>query len=960
MTATILVADRPTLERLLLEGGLRSSFIAIFGGSLFDTADDTPRGDGDGIDDLLERRRIVCIDRALLAPIDDSLPDRPERERYRHNLARKLAARQHAWLRVIEDAGEAQAGALRSLASQLREASRHAGAGAVRRTLVILVFTKEMEPESREIVREIRDDVPGVARVYLMAHRLQPADRGSRAITAHAVWPVCVARLLAVRSILGAHEQGKPEIAVWRTLEWGGGRGSDEAAAYRAMLRERLMPADDPEGRDVQDALARVFLEKEGTVDASPENRSPLGFRWEMPAEDLSAAGFGSVADRVFESVLRGSGERSLDGRALQRGIDRADGVARQVASRWGDVAHEKDGLRQLRRLADGRGWPVRDVKSALEEQRTGWGTIIAKRRELDVARENHRDAIEEVAIARSRHLSLLWRMVIAAAVMVFLGQFLASVLLPLRPAGTPIVAPGQLRFLGLSLEPNDSVAFLVDCSGSMAGDRIETLRTELRKAMEGLGKGTPFTIAGFNDGTPDELVLPGGREGLVVMDDRVRPEAIAFVERLGANGGTEPADGLSRILRMDPPPARIVLMTDGEFQDRDALRQAILDFESANPGRKLPKVDTVALWWRGEEPFLRALGERTGGNYSFVGFDPFAPYGFTTVIAVMLAATALGVAFGVFIPFWLEVIHGRRGVASLRASLAGLLREFCHVAHDTQVLLRNAFETCTKCAVNAAGGHQRALAIRAFSVVDRVLGTAEASVSAASGGMPIRPGGALAGEDRRDLSRALDTSFPELSGQVDVVDMQERLKRLADEHSEDLRSLWHHFCVENDRAHTGHLPAWKAEQALKERLDRHCDQSALEFLFQRCDELARKADARERIDRSVEELFGRIADGAVPTCLSARTATTGGAFPRRLASCVWIRPAEGTFPAVGDLVTQVRKSLTAQYQAATAHEDVDDFGIVALGLIHEELPVDLVEDGPRHPDSDVVARARK
>ena len=201
------------LERLLLEGGLRSSFIAIFGGSLFDTADDTPRGDGFGIDDLLERRRIVCIDRALLAPIDDSLPDRPERERYRHNLARKLAARQHAWLRVIEDAGEAQAGALRSLASQLREASRHAGAGAVRRTLVILVFTKEMEPESREIVREIRDDVPGVARVYLMAHRLQPADRGSRAITAHAVWPVCVARLLAVRSILPAHEQGSAGVA---------------------------------------------------------------------------------------------------------------------------------------------------------------------------------------------------------------------------------------------------------------------------------------------------------------------------------------------------------------------------------------------------------------------------------------------------------------------------------------------------------------------------------------------------------------------------------------------------------------------------------------------------------------------------------------------------------------------------------------------------------------------------
>jgi hypothetical protein len=958
-TATILIADRPALERLTREGGLRSSFIAVFGGSLFDTADDTPRGDGVGLDDLLDRHRIVCIDRTLFASLDESLPDRPERERYRHNLVLKLASRQHAWLTVIEDKGKPQLDSLESLKKQLRDAWEDAGARRERRTLVILVFTKEMEPESRELVRKIRDDVPGVSRVYLMTHRLQPADRGSRAITSHAVWPICAARLLAARSILGAHREDKPEIAVWRTLEWGGGRNSDWTPVYRTMLRERLMPPDDHEGSEVKESLERVREAKEGTVDERPETPPECHLQWKDSAEELHDAGFLSVDDSVFERLLRDSGARSLGGRTLQSGIERADGVAKEVASGWESVADRDNGLRKLRRLADGRGWPMSDLKSAVEEQRIRWGKIITRRRELSVSRENHRDATEELAVARARHLSLLWRMVIAAAMMVFLGQFIASVLVPFVPAGVPITGPDQFRFLGLTIDRGQSVAFLVDCSGSMVGERIDALKSELRRAIDGLGKGTSFTIVGFNESSPEELVLPAGRLQLVAMDDGAKQQALAFIDGLSAGGGTDPTEGLARILKLDPAPYRIVLMTDGEFANRDAVRKQIFDFESANAGRNLPKVDTVAMWWRGEEPFLRAMSERTDGTYSFVGFDPFAPYGFTTVITVVLAATALGVATGVFLPLWLEVIRGRLGVASLQKSLAGLLREFCHVSWDTQKLLQDSGQVRTEGAVNAAGAHQRALGKRIFSVVDRVLANAGIPASTASAGGFDHTGDALAGEDRRDLARALDTSFQEVKESVDTSIVKRDLQPLADEHARDLRRQWADFCVKFDRAHAGYLPVWEAEQTLKSHLERHCNQSALNFLFQRVEELAKK-DCSERIDKCVGELDSRIMDGAVPTCLSARIKLTGGAFPRRSMNFVWVRPKEGTFPAVAQLVQEVRTSVTGQHRAAAAsHEEVEDLGLVALGLIHEELPVDLNNDASQ-PEYDVVARARQ
>lgn len=966
MTATILVADRATLERLVLEGGLRSSFIAIFGGTLLETADDTPRGDGIGLDDMLQDRKVVCVDDALLAAIDVAATDRVDQERYRNNFVRKLTARQHVWLSVIGGSGEVQHAALSGIVKRLEDAARAlSDTDQVRRAVVVLVFTEEMTAKSRDEVNRVRDAVPGIARIYLMTHRLQPADRGSRAVSAHAVWPVCVARLLAARSILATSNKSSssplPEIVVWRTLEWGGGRAAQWVPMYRSMLKAGLFNPQDAEGPEVREAGERVFGAPEGLVELSTPKLDVHNFKWEATAEDIGAAGFASFDDAVFEGVLRGSGSHSLRGRALQVGIEREGGIDKEVHSNWSDVADRMRGFSNLRRLRDGRGWPRPDVKSAHEGQRREWGEIIAKRRELDEARENHRDAVEEVSVARSRHLSLLWRLVIAAVVMLFFGQFLSAILVPLRPASSPPLDPNvERQFMGHSLDEK-SVAFLVDCSGSMNGERIERLRAELSHAVGKIPTGAPFSIVSFTNETTDAMVFPSAGRGLVSMDDRMRNDAVQWIDStLEAGGGTDPSSGLEIILNMNPAPASIVLMTDGQFGNPDAVRQAIINAESRHPGMKLPKIHTVALWERAEEPFLKAISERTGGKYRYEGFDPFRPLSFSSVITIVLAATALGVALGAFVPFWLEVRRGRLSIKALRESMAGLLSEFGHVSVDTQKLMRGAFKARIDQVVNAAGSHQRALAARAYGVVNTAIGSVQGGVDDMSGGSRATIGNSLAGEDRRDLARALDSTLAALQDEVDLEELRLRLTNLAEEHSKGLRALWSELCARYDPNRTGHIPSWHVERALSEQLDKFCDRSTLELLFHRCGKAIN--DSNEVMSHASDDLISTVrGGGVVPVCLSSRVQVSGGSMPDRDRSWIWIMPPEEKFREAAILVNSVRSRVDKDFhQPGNKSLRVSDTGFVALGMVHEELVVEIAPYGGDASDHDVVAGGRK
>ena len=130
---------------------------------------------------------------------------------------------------------------------------------------------------------------------------------------------------------------------------------------------------------------------------------------------------------------------------------------------------------------------------------------------------------------------------------------------------------------------PKD-VVFLIDTSGSQAGDPLRKSQELMRRFINGLNPDDTFTIIDFaNVATylspvPLANTLPN------------RTQAINYIERLTANGGTELMNGIEAVLNFpEPPLARlrnIVLMTDGYIGNDNEILAAVQ--QHLKPGNRL------------------------------------------------------------------------------------------------------------------------------------------------------------------------------------------------------------------------------------------------------------------------------------------------------------------------------------------------------------------------------------
>jgi Mg-chelatase subunit ChlD len=120
----------------------------------------------------------------------------------------------------------------------------------------------------------------------------------------------------------------------------------------------------------------------------------------------------------------------------------------------------------------------------------------------------------------------------------------------------SPRVEPGRE-----DIQPKD-IAFVVDTSGSMAGEKIAQLRRALRHCIETLSPEDRFNILAFSTS-----VRPL-REGLVAASSDMKEAARSFADSLEAGGGTNIDAALRAALEADPRdgqrPYLIVFMTDG------------------------------------------------------------------------------------------------------------------------------------------------------------------------------------------------------------------------------------------------------------------------------------------------------------------------------------------------------------------------------------------------------------
>lgn len=115
--------------------------------------------------------------------------------------------------------------------------------------------------------------------------------------------------------------------------------------------------------------------------------------------------------------------------------------------------------------------------------------------------------------------------------------------------------------FFGLAVT-GSRVAFILDKSGSMSGERWNACTRQLRAALTNLQEGTQFYVVLY----ADSLVEPPGQRGWSTATAARVNTVIEWLNGIRPDGGTEPRPAFERVYQLPGRPEAIYFLTDGEF----------------------------------------------------------------------------------------------------------------------------------------------------------------------------------------------------------------------------------------------------------------------------------------------------------------------------------------------------------------------------------------------------------
>lgn len=177
-----------------------------------------------------------------------------------------------------------------------------------------------------------------------------------------------------------------------------------------------------------------------------------------------------------------------------------------------------------------------------------------------------------------------------------------------------------ETKFFGIRIISHH-VIFIIDVSGSMdwglANDyrgrhdakRIEVARDELIKCVKGLDPAADFNIFTFSSGTTRWT-----ESGMVPANDKNRQNAVAFIEKLKAGGGTNLYGAIEDAFK-DPDVDTIFIMSDGEPSLGDEIEPLVIreNVKAWNEHRRIV-INTIAI--AGQFQILEWLAEDSGGTH--------------------------------------------------------------------------------------------------------------------------------------------------------------------------------------------------------------------------------------------------------------------------------------------------------------------------------------------------------
>ena len=162
-------------------------------------------------------------------------------------------------------------------------------------------------------------------------------------------------------------------------------------------------------------------------------------------------------------------------------------------------------------------------------------------------------------------------------------------------------------------------VIFVIDTSGSMAGEKIKQARGALKYCINSLNDGDRFNIVRFSTSVEPWRPAP-------VRAADSRKDALSWVDTLIAQGGTDIAGALDAAVAFERDPARqafIIFMTDGKptLGETTDPRKIL---EKVMRARRAPNGDSIRIfsWGVGydvDTQLLDGISEQAGGVSEYV-----------------------------------------------------------------------------------------------------------------------------------------------------------------------------------------------------------------------------------------------------------------------------------------------------------------------------------------------------
>jgi hypothetical protein len=173
---------------------------------------------------------------------------------------------------------------------------------------------------------------------------------------------------------------------------------------------------------------------------------------------------------------------------------------------------------------------------------------------------------------------------------------------------------------VGTQQDKSLHLAFLLDTSGSMEGDRLSSVKRTLASARDLFSPTDRVTLVCFDDMAT--TVAAG-----LLMDDSGTHRFYNRVERITTQGCTNLSAGIEKLLTeqsADRPYTALVILTDGHI-NRGVTLNAGLQTMIAGLGGHIP-VTTLGYGAEHNRTLLRDIALRSRGAYTFVDSDETLP----------------------------------------------------------------------------------------------------------------------------------------------------------------------------------------------------------------------------------------------------------------------------------------------------------------------------------------------